>query len=198
LIGDAPTLEDRLRARGDWLGASCVPLLDGRRFVLAARIEGDAVQISGIGGKVEPGETFRDAAEREFREETGAEVRIVALRRRDHLGLPTHDVPVPDGAAALVTLRPPLHPTGGCLHIAIFAGWLDVAPSPVEKVTHFCLVRPDWSGRDVNGIDVLDGFGVRSGYDAFAGRTLRLVDTAQAVVGAGLLSPWWHEFTEGA
>jgi len=56
-------VEERLRAVGDWLGASCVPRWRNIGFVFAGRVEKTRLILSGIGGKVEPGETFHgDAA----------------------------------------------------------------------------------------------------------------------------------------
>jgi 8-oxo-dGTP pyrophosphatase MutT (NUDIX family) len=184
-------LEDRLRTQGAWLGASCVPLFNGSHFVFAARIVGETVEISGVGGKVEPGETFRAAAEREFGEEAGRAVRIAPWTDGVRLGL-HQPGPVPDGVAAFVTRRPPDHPDGGRLHIAVFAGWLDELPQPIEKITHFCLVRPEWSGLDLDEVDVVDELGRRPAEEAFLGRAVRLVDTAAAIVRASLL-PGWRE-----
>jgi 8-oxo-dGTP pyrophosphatase MutT (NUDIX family) len=64
-------VEEFLRSRADWLGASCVARYRDEEFLFAAAVRDTVLELSGIGGKVESGESFRDAALREFEEETG-------------------------------------------------------------------------------------------------------------------------------
>jgi 8-oxo-dGTP pyrophosphatase MutT (NUDIX family) len=96
-------LEDRLRADGDWLGASCVARWRDYGFLFAGRVEGARLVLSGIGGKVEPGETFQAAMRREFREETGCVLgpvltpssRRLTVRMYERV-LPARSDPAPD------------------------------------------------------------------------------------------------------
>jgi NUDIX domain-containing protein len=83
---------------GDWLGASCVARYRDEGFVFAGAVRDDVLELSGIGGKVEPGERFRDAALREFEEETGTRPEVlVGVERPRHLGVEDREVPVPEG-----------------------------------------------------------------------------------------------------
>jgi 8-oxo-dGTP pyrophosphatase MutT (NUDIX family) len=185
--------EDRLRAAGDWLGASCVARWRDAGFLFAARVDGARLVLSGIGGKVEPGETFRAAMLREYREETGtAPGRLVEPPPR-HLDEGASRQPVPESAAALISERPPGHPTGGTLWIAVFLAVAARAPRPVEKVRAFAVVPPPLDrggGLDVARLGLLvDGALVPAPSRV---STVEAEHTARAVLGhPGLLLEWW-------
>lgn len=193
------TIEDRLRARGDWLGASCVPRFRDLGMLFAARFEGEHVVLSGIGGKVEKDETFLDAALREYHEEAGeaANIDIVPVVG-EHLTPGADELPVPPMAAGLARLRPAAHPSAGSLWITVYLGRVTVSPIPVEKVKAFAIVDPRdltaaWFHGGIRDLLCVDGHGIRTvGQIAPAVRGVKLVDTATAVLGVpGLLLRWW-------
>jgi 8-oxo-dGTP pyrophosphatase MutT (NUDIX family) len=192
--------EDRLRAAGDWLGASCVARWRDAGFVFAGEVRDDALLLSGVGGKVEPGETFGQAMRREFAEETGCAIgATVRPPRVRHLTALAEAEDVPDGAAALVAERPVAHPTGGTLWIAVFVGLLAAAPRPVEKVAHFVVVPPSsgWPALaelrvDQLGLVVGDAVEPATAVLPASVRRVRAEHTGAAVLATrGLLAEWW-------
>jgi 8-oxo-dGTP pyrophosphatase MutT (NUDIX family) len=185
--------EERLRAAGDWLGASCVARWRDAGFLFAARMDGARLVLSGIGGKVEPGETFRAAMLREYHEETGTRPGRLIEPPPRHLDERARHQPVPASAAALISERPAEHPTGGTLWIAVFLAVAARAPRPVEKVRAFAVVPP--SPDDVDGIDVGRLALLVDGALVPAPSRISVVEvehTARAVLGhPGLLREWW-------
>jgi len=195
-----PTLEERLHAAGDWLGASCVARWRDSGFVFAGRVEEARLILSGIGGKVEPGETFRAAMLREFSEETGCELGPVIAPLPRHLTAEARRIPIPEGAAALIAERPREHPTDGTLWIAVFLALLTQAPRPVEKVKIFVIVPPP-SGfcapaeLRVNGLYVLVGTESLPATQLLPATVVEVAaeHTALAVLSSpGLLREWWE------
>lgn len=194
------SFEDRLRASGDWLGASCVPRWRDAGFLFAAEVDGATVRLSGIGGKVEPGETFVGAMRREFAEETGCAIgRVVTPPGVSYLTALAGPYAVPPGAAALIAERPPAHPTGGTLWIAVFLALLADAPRPVERVTHFVVVPPSsrWpmlSELRVDDLGVVVDDRVEPAATVLPRSVARVSaeHTGAAVLAtSGLLAAWW-------
>jgi len=157
--------------------------------------------ISGIGGKVEPLETFRAAALREFEEETGEQVEIVAAAEPRHLSAEAATIPVPQGAAALLATRVPDGARDRLLWIAIFLGTLAARPQPVEKVPYFIVIPPSafpLLGRagppDLDALSVIAGSEVRPAREVLPTEVTGAdaVLTARAVLAdPDLLSQWW-------
>jgi 8-oxo-dGTP pyrophosphatase MutT (NUDIX family) len=192
--------EDRLRAAGDWLGASCVARWRDAGFLFAARVDGARLVLSGIGGKVEPGETFRAAMLREYREETGTEAGRIVEPPPRHLDEGARRQPVPESAAALISERPAGHPTGGTLWIAVFLAVAADAPRPVEKVGAFAVVPSHLDAvAGPTGLDVADIALLVDGALVPAPSRISTVEaehTARAVLGhPGLLLEWWAATT---
>lgn len=196
-------VEEFLRSRGDWLGASCVARYRDEGFLFAAAVRDTVLELSGIGGKVEPGERFRDAALREFEEETGTRPDVlVGVERPRHLTIEARDVPVPEGAAALVAESADTHPVATRLWIAVFLGLLWEVPRPVEKIRHFVVVPPPaFATVPPAGVPGLAAVGVlRDGVACPATEVLparvqavTAVHTARVVLGSvGLLAGWWR------
>jgi 8-oxo-dGTP pyrophosphatase MutT (NUDIX family) len=201
MTDQATQLEERLRAAGDWLGASCVARWGDRGFVFAGRVEEPRLILSGIGGKVEPGETFRTAVLREFLEETGCRLGPLVAAPPRHLTADAARHPVPDGAAALVAERPPTHPAGGTLWIAVFLALVTEAPRPVEKIEVFVVVPPSSGWPRLPELRMQQLAVVVVGDDVVpAGRVLPATvtaigaeHTAAAVLSSpGLLCEWWE------
>ncbi|HEX4727954.1 MAG TPA: NUDIX domain-containing protein [Jatrophihabitans sp.] len=189
-------LEDGLRASGDWLGAAMIVRWQDAGFLFAGKVTDDCLQLSGIGGKVESGESFEQAARREVLEETGTGVsRLWDVGHCQPLGETAPGQAFPRHAAAFHNARPPSHPTGGRLWIAIFVGELADHPRPVEKVTNFVLVPPAGLARiELDGLLLLDHGRPTPARPNLPSevRQVSQVDTARAVFGQpGLLDRWW-------
>ena len=157
--GRATMIEQTLRERGDWLGASCVPQFRDRGLLFAGRISDGALVLTGIGGKVEPGETFREAVLREFAEEAGVVPRLLKPPMARSVGDGASEMSVPEGAALLCSLRASSADSRR-LWIAVFMGTLEAAPRPIEKVRFFVVVPPrsagePWDARGPGGLEMV-------------------------------------------
>ncbi len=183
-------LETRLRDSGDWLGSACLSAYRGAGVLYGAAIDDDVLQVSAIGGKVEAGESFAEAAVREFREETGTEFAILPQQSCRRLGDHGEVTAAPPGAAALAVLRPTAHPTGGRLWIAIYLGRAHGTPREVEKVRHFVVHR---SGPlTLNHLLLLTGDDLVPAARALPVRRVELVNTPAVLTTVpGLVEDWY-------
>lgn len=144
-----PLLIDALRARGDWLGASWLVWLQGEGFLFGGQHQGGSLVISAIGGKIEPGESFLEAALREFTEETGTPPPLpIHGHHRPWLlseGLEAGSLPQGDSEGAWVVIQKV--PDGArepkTLWIATFLGITRHPPAPVEKLEVFPVFTPE-------------------------------------------------------
>ncbi len=132
-------------------GASLFLLYAGQVLYGVKRIErrdGTTVALlTGIGGKVEPGETYRQCALREAQEEIGATPRLVAFRKTfliDETGL-SGTATVPDNPLAVVTRPVPGHAER--LRVHLFGASLAQEPEPIENLRHLLLIPPAELGR---------------------------------------------------
>jgi 8-oxo-dGTP pyrophosphatase MutT (NUDIX family) len=190
-------IEEQLRDRGDWLGASCVCRYGDAGFLFPGELAGGTLTLSGLGGKVEPKESFRAAAERELVEETGVRPRIVDVEGR-RLGDRAEAIPVPPGAGALIAQSASVQEPDRTLWIAVFTGLFPAPPLPVEKVSMFVVVPPaafPTGGRlpGLAELGLLTGSVVRPAAGVVPpGTAVATALTARAVLGAaGLLAGWW-------
>lgn len=144
------SLADRLRRSGNWLGSSWLPRVRREGYAFAAHVEGGLLILSGIGGRVEPGESFLTAALREYVEETGTEAPELIPHDQPLQIDPVDGPPNPpeyneaaEGAVLLIRKQP-----DGCidqahsLWIACFEGYVCRDPLPVEKVPAFLILSP--------------------------------------------------------
>jgi 8-oxo-dGTP pyrophosphatase MutT (NUDIX family) len=201
-VANRAGLEGQLRRRGEWLAASCVPRWGNRGFLFAGRVDGDMLVLSGVGGKVESGETFAAAMVREFAEETGCRLKEVCrVNAPRHLAGAGRAETVPDGAAALIIRPEPAHPEGGTLWIAVFLAVLEEQPRPVEKVRLFPVVPPGSLNRPLGQFSI-DDLQITTGHAPLPAREIlgpdvtrvSAVDTAAAVLHAPrLLAQWWYQ-----
>jgi 8-oxo-dGTP pyrophosphatase MutT (NUDIX family) len=183
-----------VRGEGAWLGASWLGRLRDEGFVFGAQLDGDALVVSAIGGKLDPGEGFLDAARREFREETG----IVAplprdCARADLLGAELRDGEDTEGACVLIRKRPDTDLTDPpALWIAVFLGRLEEEPRPVEKLTAFLVVPPQAFDGLASGVAARQLGRVIGDPRAAEARRTVLRDTPKAVAECpGLLARLW-------
>ncbi len=135
---------ERLRSQGCWLGASWLPRLNDRGYLLGAVPVNGRVLLSAIGGKVEAGEGFLEAAWREYVEETGTPPPTLIPWPSPTL-LGTEDLPADDtegGAILIRTVPRAKDPVPAALWIMVFTGVATHPPRPVEKLPAFVVVPP--------------------------------------------------------
>lgn len=131
-------------------GASLLAL-EGDRVWLGGKVikgEGrDILALTGIGGRVEPGETFSECVLREVREETGTEARLTPCPRTLVVRGPEESstAALAEGPAAVVFRSASASPgrpwaPGRLLAVAVFTGCLLDRPRPVEKLPLFVLL----------------------------------------------------------
>jgi 8-oxo-dGTP pyrophosphatase MutT (NUDIX family) len=101
-------------------------------------VENDTVslELTGIGGKVEPGESFEECAVRECIEETGVSSEIVLSAKAWVMteGMTPEAGLSADGSLITVHKRTPGYPLD--LEIRVFAARLGTPPKPIEKMRH--------------------------------------------------------------
>ena len=134
-------LIDRLRDRA-WLGASWLPRWRDEGFLLAVDPDPELLTLTAVGGKVEVGESFADAARREWEEETGCPApQPVFVSRPVWIGAPEDPTADTEGAAAVLRTVPTTGtPDPPPLWILVFLARMDVAPRAVEKHPAFVVV----------------------------------------------------------
>lgn len=198
-------IEESIRERGDWLGASSVVAFRDLGFLLAARISGTAAEISGIGGKVEEGETFLEAIRREYREETGTPFPGPVPAPPVLLSQQADTLPIPTSAVGWIRSFPRLHPHAGSLWIAVFLGKTDKPPQPVEKIKTFVAIHPQTllSHGWLNALQMVDENGESQPLGAVHPEVTNLTFTDTAAVlrcRADTLQDWWdtaHDLPRG-
>jgi 8-oxo-dGTP pyrophosphatase MutT (NUDIX family) len=196
-------------------GASLL-VAEGGRFLLAARppqhIDDRVVlALTGIGGWVEPGESFAQAVAREALEETGSTIRLIDLHQTLIIRSPEQRELIcfvrETGPAALVFRRfgtPAFEPWSdeyqSSVAVAVYAGMLTSRPKVVARNEHpfFMWLYPeqmiDLSDADVPLAYLLaDGAEIVGNSNVDLSRSVvRLTDSIQALISA--LGPGAYTF----
>jgi ADP-ribose pyrophosphatase YjhB (NUDIX family) len=187
------TLAQRLRAKGCWVGASWLPRMGDEGYLFGAGFDGSAVMLSAIGGKVEPGETFLQAARREYEEETGTSPPTLIPRARPSLfGVeePLAQAEDTEGGTILIRTMPGISsPHPPALWIMVFSGWVHEQPRPVEKLPAFVLLTPAAFTRVAEqrtlpaGVPVIGALGIDGPTPVVLGETLTALAAKPDVLG---------------
>lgn len=188
-------------------GASVLVVEEGR-FLVAARPpivlpNRTLVYLTGVGGWLEPGENFSGAIQRETREETGAEIRLINLKETLIIHSPDviEDVCIVGevGPAAIVYCRlgtPPFDPWSdqyeAIVPVTVYAGSLSGRPRIIDADEHpfFLWLHPEQLIALADGelpLDFLlsDGAKLEGDFDAEGQRVLvRLSDSIPALLTA--------------
>lgn len=199
----------------DGSGASLLVAEEGR-FLLAARPSypignRSVIPITGIGGWVEPGETFAQAVTREALEETGSDLRLLDLHQTLVIRSPDQVSTLcfvgETGPAAMVFRRhgtPAFEPWSdtyeSVIAVAVYAGRLTSRPRVVAESEHpfFLLLHPEQmiaiSDADVPLAYLLaDGAEMLGTPDIDISRSIvRLTDSIQSLISA--LGPGAYSF----
>lgn len=161
------------------------------------------VYLTGVGGWLEPGENFSGAIQRETREETGAEIRLINLKETLIIHSPDviEDVCIVGevGPAAIVYCRlgtPPFDPWSdqyeAIVPVTVYAGSLSGRPRIIDADEHpfFLWLHPEQLIALADGelpLDFLlsDGAKLEGDFDAEGQRVLvRLSDSIPALLTA--------------
>lgn len=196
-------------------GASLL-ISEGGRFLLAARppqpIGNRAVvALTGVGGWVEPGESFTEAIQREAIEETGSNIRLLDLHQTLVIHSPEERETVcfvgETGPAAMVFRRhgtPAFEPWSDdfqdVIAVAVYAGTLTKLPRVTDETEHpfFLWLHPEQmialSDADVPLAYLLaDGAELLGNSDVDPARcVVRLTDSIQSLISA--LGPGAYAF----